>query len=64
MLIWRQNKIIKDWGWGGYCTVDHGSCAEYALLFEFGSKNLFHQYFLLRSGYPHAKFQIFKLTFS
>ena len=20
-------------GWGGYCTVDHGSCAVYALLY-------------------------------
>ena len=27
-------------------------------------KNLFHQYCLLRLGYPHAKFQIFKFNFS
>ena len=27
--------------------------------FEFLSKNLFHQYVLLRLGYPHAKFHIF-----
>ena len=32
-LLGTENAMGGGGGGGGYCTVDHGSCTEYVLLF-------------------------------